>query len=565
MERIFSVDDIVGTLWKLDPNNNSSSGNLAGEHSNVVLENILAQDSGGSPEEIFKKITRVDSDWCFQDFFNYQVSANSAKAEGGDTPEKKVRRNESMWAFQEFLKNFVSNDPCKAEGKANDMNERNEDANRGSDLDLHANPIGAPVCVEASEPDCSRSSSHNSDRHDDIQSNVGSHQHGHGFLLNPQARETNIDVHGHQQSHVLTGDPPLNPIFDPSSISNPIKPPAMKGPYGIQHHETAPIETPCNDASSDTEISDFSEHQISGALNPLFTGLQNAVPNFGHCRPHEYEIFLKRQLDMACAAVALTQIQRRSSAHGIGMAVPNVKPETTETIQHRDGGSAVSEPIGIPALPPKPNGESAFRGSIRINTSGSSGEQSDDEDEDVESGSVEENKTRDEIKRIRRKLSNRESARRSRRRKQAHLGDLEMEVAQMRVENSSLFNQLTEITQKLNNALVDNRVLKSDVEALRAKVKMAEDMVARSVANQVQTSSTNSTPAMPSSWSIEHQKQQLGSKMGRTPSMQRVASLEHLQKKIRGGAVSQGLLFCGVGWDSEGPLTVEQRGPGGEQ
>lgn len=42
----------------------------------------------------------------------------------------------------------------------------------------------------------------------------------------------------------------------------------------------------------------------------------------------------------------------------------------------------------------------------------------------------------------------------------------------MRVENASLFKQLTEITQKLNSALVDNRVLKSDVEALRAKVRV---------------------------------------------------------------------------------------------
>ncbi|KAJ0015279.1 hypothetical protein Pint_20499 [Pistacia integerrima] len=78
-----------------------------------------------------------------------------------------------------------------------------------------------------------------------------------------------------------------------------------------------------------------------------------------------------------------------------------------------------------------------------------------------------------------RMLSNRESARRSRRRKQAHLTELETQVSQLRVENSSLLKRLTDISQKYNEAAVDNRVLKADVETLRAKVKMAEESVKR--------------------------------------------------------------------------------------
>jgi len=69
-------------------------------------------------------------------------------------------------------------------------------------------------------------------------------------------------------------------------------------------------------------------------------------------------------------------------------------------------------------------------------------------------------------------LSNRESARRSRRRKQAHLSELEMQVAQLCVENTTLVKQLTDISHKFNQAAVDNRVLKSDVEALCAKVSL---------------------------------------------------------------------------------------------
>jgi hypothetical protein len=44
------------------------------------------------------------------------------------------------------------------------------------------------------------------------------------------------------------------------------------------------------------------------------------------------------------------------------------------------------------------------------------------------------------------------------------------QVAQLRVENSSLLKSLTDISQKYNESAVDNRVLKADVETLRAKV-----------------------------------------------------------------------------------------------
>ncbi|KGN62845.1 basic leucine zipper 9 [Cucumis sativus] len=112
----------------------------------------------------------------------------------------------------------------------------------------------------------------------------------------------------------------------------------------------------------------------------------------------------------------------------------------------------------------------------RGNNSGSSEDQSDDE---IEAGSCDQSTDALALKRMRRMISNRDSARRSRRRKQAHLAELENQVKQLKGENETLFNQLLDASQQYRDANTNNRVLKSDVDALRAKVKLAEDTLAR--------------------------------------------------------------------------------------
>ncbi|KAL9227188.1 hypothetical protein vseg_002911 [Gypsophila vaccaria] len=104
---------------------------------------------------------------------------------------------------------------------------------------------------------------------------------------------------------------------------------------------------------------------------------------------------------------------------------------------------------------------------------------SEDDDGETEAGQCELSDDGVDVKRLRRMVSNRESARRSRRRKQAQLQELEQQVEQLGGENVTLFKRLTDATQQLKDASTNNRVLKSDVEALRAKVKLAEDMVTR--------------------------------------------------------------------------------------
>ncbi|XP_059644861.1 basic leucine zipper 9 [Cornus florida] len=132
--------------------------------------------------------------------------------------------------------------------------------------------------------------------------------------------------------------------------------------------------------------------------------------------------------------------------------------------------------VGSPTSTAKPTGRDLQ--AMGANSGGSSPE-SDDDDMETEIGQCEQSGDPTQLKRIKRMVSNRESARRSRKRKQAHLADLELQVEQLRGENANLFKRFTDATQQFKDASTNNRVLKSDVEALRAKVKLAEDLVAR--------------------------------------------------------------------------------------
>jgi len=105
-----------------------------------------------------------------------------------------------------------------------------------------------------------------------------------------------------------------------------------------------------------------------------------------------------------------------------------------------------------------------FRGNPANN--GTSKEQSDDD------GDLEENTDPANTKKMRRMLSNRESARQSRKRKQAHLTDLESQVSKLTSENASLLKRLADMTQKYKDATLDNRNLTVDVETMRRKVSI---------------------------------------------------------------------------------------------
>ncbi|XP_076937647.1 basic leucine zipper 9-like [Bidens hawaiensis] len=149
----------------------------------------------------------------------------------------------------------------------------------------------------------------------------------------------------------------------------------------------------------------------------------------------------------------------------------NLIPDNSSVTMTMDSQSSIC--VGSPTSVIKPN----RRENNVIGTT--SDEEQSDYDPEIETSQYERSNDKVDIKKIKRMVSNRESARRSRRRKQAQLTDLEQQVEQLRSEYSILFKQLTTATHQYKDASTNNRVLKSDVEALRAKVKLAEDTLAR--------------------------------------------------------------------------------------
>uniref|UniRef100_A0A0E0KK66 BZIP domain-containing protein n=1 Tax=Oryza punctata TaxID=4537 RepID=A0A0E0KK66_ORYPU len=303
--------------------------------------------------------------------------------------------------------------------------------------------------------------------------------------------------------------------------------------------------------------------------------------------PVEYNAMLKQKLEKDLAAVAMWRASGTVPPErpGAGSSLPNADVSHIGT-PNSIGGNAT--PVQNMLSGPSGGSGSQLVQNVDVlvkqPTSSSSREQSDDDDMEGEAETTGTARPADQ-RLQRRKQSNRESARRSRSRKAAHLNELEAQVSQLRVENSSLLRRLADVNQKYNDAAVDNRVLKADVETLRAKVKMAEDSVKRVTgmnalfpaasdmsslsmpfngslseatsdaavpiqddpnnyfATNNDVGGNNYMPDIPSSAQEDEDFVNgtlAAGKIGRTASLQRVASLEHLQKRMCGGPASSG-------------------------
>nr|CAC79658.1 bZIP protein BZ2 [Arabidopsis thaliana] len=182
--------------------------------------------------------------------------------------------------------------------------------------------------------------------------------------------------------------------------------------------------------------------------------------------PNQYHAILKSKLELACAAVA-----RR---------VGTVKPEDSSASasnQKQAQGSIVAQTSpGASSVRFSPTTSTQKKPDVPARqTSISSRDDSDDDDLDGDA----DNGDPTDVKRARRMLSNRESAKRSRRRKQEQMNEFDTQVGQLRAEHSTLINRLSDMNHKYDAAAVDNRILRADIETLRTKVKMAEETVKR--------------------------------------------------------------------------------------
>ncbi|KAJ8749533.1 hypothetical protein K2173_025728 [Erythroxylum novogranatense] len=196
----------------------------------------------------------------------------------------------------------------------------------------------------------------------------------------------------------------------------------------------------------------------------------------------QYRAFLKSKLDQACAAAAMSMVSGAKTEN-----FPSVTRDQRHDSNFQSGSKASDTGSGMPTFQREPNGESVKipvlpvmqrneETQVRQTTSDSSKEDSDDDDLEGDTGTNDNMDTID-AKRVRRMQSNRESARRSRKRKQAQLNELETQVSQLRDERSSLLSRQTDVNKNCDEAVVNNRILRANIETLRAKVKMVEEQV----------------------------------------------------------------------------------------
>jgi len=77
-------------------------------------------------------------------------------------------------------------------------------------------------------------------------------------------------------------------------------------------------------------------------------------------------------------------------------------------------------------------------------------------------------------------LSNRESARRSRMRKQRHLEELRAQVSHIRINNGRILTNFEILTQRYNQAVEENRFLKNQAVELSQQLQQLQQVIAAS-------------------------------------------------------------------------------------
>eukprot|EP00242_Pyramimonas_sp_CCMP2087_P013933 CAMPEP_0198209268 /NCGR_PEP_ID=MMETSP1445-20131203/14806_1 /TAXON_ID=36898 /ORGANISM="Pyramimonas sp., Strain CCMP2087" /LENGTH=336 /DNA_ID=CAMNT_0043882991 /DNA_START=148 /DNA_END=1158 /DNA_ORIENTATION=- len=221
-------------------------------------------------------------------------------------------------------------------------------------------------------------------------------------------------------------------------------------------------------ASIDLLRAYFSENSPLGQPSPLPVLAAKTEPDSSAPGPSLDTNKVEPSMDLVAAEACVNWEQK------VTVKKPASEPTTT-----RPSGTAKSTP------PPS-----------------SCGSDEDDEDLSIEALKLKEKDpdkqmTKEELRRLRRMISNRESARRSRRRKVDHVHCLDTQIAQLKNENSALLERLAGMEQRCREAMMDNSMLKEEVEGCKMQLRAQ------------------------------------GGKMNRSTSLNRVASQEHLAKRGR--------------------------------
>ncbi|KAJ8763495.1 hypothetical protein K2173_002378 [Erythroxylum novogranatense] len=93
------------------------------------------------------------------------------------------------------------------------------------------------------------------------------------------------------------------------------------------------------------------------------------------------------------------------------------------------------------------------------------------------SGSEEDLQTLMDQRKRKRMISNRESARRSRLRKQKHLDDLLAQVAQLRKENRQIITSVSLTTQHYSTVEAENSILRAQVSELSHRLESLNEII----------------------------------------------------------------------------------------
>ncbi|CAO2148507.1 unnamed protein product [Urochloa humidicola] len=180
----------------------------------------------------------------------------------------------------------------------------------------------------------------------------------------------------------------------------------------------------------------------------------------GRGDPGAYTAELKRKFDLYCVAVAKS-MEAKSQESSLGYS--------------NSQASGTSQLISEASF----DGHYDFRG--KPANCGTSKEQSDG------GGNFEVKTDPSNAKKMRRLLLNRESARRSRKRREAHLSDLESQVSRLTSENASLLKRLSDMTQKYKDATLQ-------IRNLIAKVNITEEAARRLTGTTLLLSRTSEIP-----------------------------------------------------------------------